>query len=206
MTSLWVGWRLKSPASRLFTQPFIRAQIKKHQSPASLAFVRGIHRRRGNSPHKWPVTRKLFPFDDAIMYSIKTEFWRNTSITCISNVKRLRITKFVRISLQDMCINLVVISHYAALNWRDSTSGNMGYVRRWLRKRFPHIMLVVHNFPVIEEAETCVRRVPPTTKVLVVISFDVFFDLHLNKWLSKQSWGWWFETTSRQLWRHCNDY
>ena len=35
-------------------------------------------------------------------------------------------------------------------------------------------------------------------------SFDVFFDLRLNTRLSKQSWGWWFETLSRQLWRHCN--
>ena len=34
--------------------------------------------------------------------------------------------------------------------------------------------------------------------------FDVFFDLGLNKRLSKQSWGWWFETRSRTLWRHCN--
>ena len=39
----------------------------KHQSSASLAFVRGIHRRPVNSPHKWPVTRKMFPFDDVIM-------------------------------------------------------------------------------------------------------------------------------------------
>ena len=39
----------------------------------------------------------------------------------------------------------------------------------------------------------------------VTQSFDVFFDLRLNKWLSKQSWGWWFETLSRPLWRHCND-
>ena len=39
----------------------------------------------------------------------------------------------------------------------------------------------------------------------VARSFDVFFDLRLNKRLSKQSWGWWFETPSRQLWRHCND-
>ena len=35
-------------------------------------------------------------------------------------------------------------------------------------------------------------------------SFDVFFDLRLNKRLSKQPWGWWFETLSRPLWRHCN--
>ena len=38
----------------------------------------------------------------------------------------------------------------------------------------------------------------------VTRSFDVFFDLCLNKWLRKQSWGWWFETLSRPLWRHCN--
>ena len=31
-----------------------------------------------------------------------------------------------------------------------------------------------------------------------------FFDLRLNKRVSKQSWGWWFETPSRKLWRHCN--
>ena len=40
---------------------------RKLQSSASLAFVRGIHRGRLNSPHKWPVTRKMFPFDDVIM-------------------------------------------------------------------------------------------------------------------------------------------
>ena len=38
----------------------------------------------------------------------------------------------------------------------------------------------------------------------VTRSFDVFFDLRLNKRLSKQSWGWWFETLSRPLWRHRN--
>ena len=38
----------------------------------------------------------------------------------------------------------------------------------------------------------------------VTRSFDVFFDLRLNKRLSKQSWGWWFQTPSRLLWHHCN--
>ena len=38
----------------------------------------------------------------------------------------------------------------------------------------------------------------------VTRSFDVYFDLRPNKRLSKQSWGWWFETPSRPLWRHCN--
>ena len=43
------------------------ADQRKHQSSASLAFVRGIHRGPVNFPHKWPVTRKMFPFDDVIM-------------------------------------------------------------------------------------------------------------------------------------------
>ena len=40
---------------------------RKHQSSASQAFVREIHRGPVNFPHKWPVTRKMFPFDDVIM-------------------------------------------------------------------------------------------------------------------------------------------
>ena len=40
---------------------------RKHESSTSLAFVRGIHRGPVNSPHKGPVTRKMFPFDDVIM-------------------------------------------------------------------------------------------------------------------------------------------
>ena len=38
----------------------------------------------------------------------------------------------------------------------------------------------------------------------VTQSFDVFFDLRLDIRLSKQSWGWWFQTPSRLSWRHCN--
>ena len=40
----------------------------------------------------------------------------------------------------------------------------------------------------------------------VTRSFDVFFDLRLNKRMSKQSWCWWFETPSWSLWRHCNGF
>ena len=57
----------KSPASRLFTRQFI--DQRKHQSSAPLAFVRGIHRGPVNSPYKGPVTRKMFPFADVIMWS-----------------------------------------------------------------------------------------------------------------------------------------
>ena len=40
---------------------------REYQNAASLAFVRGIHRGPMNSPQNWPVTRKMFPFDDVIM-------------------------------------------------------------------------------------------------------------------------------------------
>ena len=39
----------------------------------------------------------------------------------------------------------------------------------------------------------------------VTRSFDVFFDLRLNKRVSKQPWGCWFETPSWSLWRQYND-
>ena len=51
----------------VYSTVYSDADQRKHQSSASLAFVRGIHRRPVNSPHKWPVTRKMFPFHDVIM-------------------------------------------------------------------------------------------------------------------------------------------
>ena len=48
--------------------PSITIVYSTVHSGASLAYVRGIHRWPVNSPHKWPVTRKMFPFDDVIMH------------------------------------------------------------------------------------------------------------------------------------------
>ena len=56
----------------VYSTVYSDADQRKYQSSASLAFVWGIHRRPVNSPHKWPVTRKMFPFDDVIM-----AFWLN---------------------------------------------------------------------------------------------------------------------------------
>ena len=57
------------------------------------------------------------------------------------------------------------------------------------------LALCAGNSPVIGEF-------PPQRPV--TRSFDGFFDLRLNNRLSKQSGGWWIETLSRPLWRHCN--
>ena len=51
----------------VYSTVYSDADQRKHQSSASLAFVRGIHRGPVNSSHKWPVTRKMSPFDDVFM-------------------------------------------------------------------------------------------------------------------------------------------
>ena len=76
----------------VYSTVYSGADQRKHQSSASLAFVRGLV----NSPHKWPVTRKMIPFDDIIMifpswwlgveYYIKIEarmepFWLQIAIS-----------------------------------------------------------------------------------------------------------------------------
>ena len=47
------------------------ADLRKHQSSASLVYVQEIHRWPMNSPHKWPVTLKKFPYDDVIIEIIR---------------------------------------------------------------------------------------------------------------------------------------
>ena len=88
-------------ASQITSLKFVYSSIysganqRKHQSFASLAFVRGIHRRPVNSPHKGPVTRKMFPFDDVIMNGL----CETVGITTYKAVNLLRI-QFCRVSAQ----------------------------------------------------------------------------------------------------------
>ena len=59
------------------------ADQRKHQSSASLAFVRGNHRGPVNSPHKWPVTRKMFPSDDVIMALVASHSDRRLTLKAL---------------------------------------------------------------------------------------------------------------------------
>ena len=65
----------------VYSTVYAGADQRKYQSSASLGFVRGIHQRPVNSPHKWPVTRKMFLFDDVIMlplcYTWRAIVWFN---------------------------------------------------------------------------------------------------------------------------------
>ena len=64
--------------------------------------------------------------------------------------------------------------------------------------RYWPFMRGIHRSPVPVPGEFPTQRP-------VMRSFDVYFDLRPNKRLSEQWWGWWFETQSCSLWRHCND-
>ena len=58
-------------------QPHVHsgADQRENQNSASLAFVWGIHQWPVNSPHKWPVTWKMFPFYDVISFGISWRIW-----------------------------------------------------------------------------------------------------------------------------------
>ena len=66
-----------------------------------------------------------------------------------------------------------------------------------------HMMTSSHGNIFRVTGHLCGEFTGPTQRP-VTRSFDVFFDLRPNKRLSKQWWGWWFETPSRPLWRHRN--
>ena len=72
---------MRTMASQITSLTIVHSSVysgvdqRKHQSPASLAFVRRIHRWPVNSPHKGPVTWKMFPFDDVIMMTLLQVFF-----------------------------------------------------------------------------------------------------------------------------------
>ena len=72
----------------------------------------------------------------------------------------------------------------------------------WIKHR--HRMMTSSNGNIFRVTGHLCEEFP--TQLPVTRSFDVFFDLCLNKRLSRQSWGWWFETLSRPFWRHRNGY
>ena len=73
----------------VYSTVYSGADQRKHQSSASLAFVRGIHRGPVNSPRKGPVTWKMFPFDDVIMerfnFSFSPSMYAHSSETLHAN-------------------------------------------------------------------------------------------------------------------------
>ena len=109
---------------------------------------------------------------------------------CMDNDRKIYLAKNVCITQQTSFLPVPIpwgALHNTLFSMMTSSNGNIFRVTGHLCGKF-----------------TGPRWIPaqrPVTR-----SFDIFFDLRLNKRLSKQPWGWWFETPAWSLWRHRNGY
>ena len=130
---IWARWRLKSPASRLFTQPFIQGadQIKYHRS-VSLAFERGIQRWQVNSPHKRACNAE------------KVSIWWRHHEHCntawhVLETQRTECSFFATLVCVSAC-HLSVPSH-----WLKSLSSVVNTNVNWLRQIFINLQSYSHK-------------------------------------------------------------
>ena len=98
----------------VYSTVYSGADQRKHQSSASLAFVWGIHRGPVNSPHKWPVTWKMFPFDDVIMMFVIYMF------------------ESTALSLRVQWVNLFCLNSLRLSDAYRHQETNHHYFRQWL--------------------------------------------------------------------------
>ena len=114
--------------------------------------------------------------------------------------------------------NYILMKRWDVITFLALTSTASLWNRRWIRtwvnnyitwriEEFNNIMTSSNGNIFRVTGPLCGEFAGPgefPTQRPVTRSFHVFFDLRLNKRLSKQPWGWWFETPSWSLWRHCN--
>ena len=128
----------------------------KHQSSASLPFVRGTHRWPVNSPHKGPVTRKILPFDDVIM----SWAW-GRDVPLLSHRLSPVVSRALMAPGQDEynCIIMAMTSWHGPLTRYAKCGLRM---RREYRERFPRHRLQMK--PLVSDPGmhhgTCVTHVP----------------------------------------------
>ena len=126
------------------------ADQRKHQSSASLAFVRGIHRGLVNFLHKWPVTWKMFPFE------IRHHAWY--SKRCCSSEKKPRFDHNIRVSQQLDCPR------------RCKVGPDFIIVNKIVKKEFSKIKLWAHSIfgkcvsELVTVQQKCRTKKYPSTK------------------------------------------
>ena len=126
------------------------AKQRKHQSSASRAFVRGIHRWSVNFPHKGPVTRKMFSLDDVIMEFDSlldlTNNWNSASSLAVC---------------ED---NLPVSSIYRSTQWgpvtqRAFSCHNSPSYSQWVNSVPPYVRKLHFMYEVVRTARKCRRSI-----------------------------------------------
>ena len=123
------------------------------------------------------MIRHTCPMPFSCLYSSELVhfYWNNHIIFSVSANK----------VMLGLCVKVSAIANQTTSSMMTSSNGTISAL----------LAICAGNSPVT--GEFLAQR--PVTR-----SFDVFSDLHLNKRLSKQSWGRWLETPSLSLWRHCN--
>ena len=185
----------------VYSTVYSGADQRKHQSSASLSFVRGIHRWPVNSPHKGPVTQKMFPFDDVIM---------PTFILCIAH-NGLEFVAFLRGAVaQDGVLARPHHTEPVLLPTQQGGGGGCGVC---------HVVVCVVRLT--EHRDTYMQcryntvwwRSEYKTSIVVnyVQSMMTSWNGNISALLTcawimapEQSGGWWFETPSPSLWRLCS--
>ena len=172
-------------------------------------FVRGIHRSPVISQHKGQWRR-------ALMFSLICVWingWVNNREA--GDLRRYRGHRDVIVMLNQLWVYGMDKWELGGVIYHPCSHFNGGLVK--LSFKFGLRLIITTHINMMTSSNGNIFRVTgplcgeftgpgefPTQRP-VARSFDVFFDLRRNKRLNKQPWGWWFETQSWSLWRHCND-
>ena len=167
---------------------------------ALLALCAGNSPVTGEFPAQWPVTRSFDVFFDLRLNKrLSKQSWGWCFETPSSSLWRQQM-KHESFGLLAICVGKLPLpdTENVPMAWRRHVCSSRKR-RSWWRHQMETFSalraICAGNSPVPGEFPTQRR---------VTRSFGVFFDLHPNKRLSKQWWGWWFETQTCPLWRHSN--
>ena len=140
----------------------------------------------------------------------------NTMNNAVRQIKTIHRGRNFQLHCLPLMVNNVLAYGLAPLwSWSSLKIGEPGHQHTWYWSHraigtslswtwWHHQMETLYKSLAICAGHSLVTSEFPTQRP-VTWSLDVFFDLRLNKRLSKQSWDWWFETSSPPLWRHCNE-
>ena len=140
-----------------------------------------------------------------LIKAILSWYWPLKNNFCYSFL--LKCTDFLaRKTFEDIVCQVSAILNWYHFNFRQQSILWWSLLQWYVETST--FMMMSSNGHISALLALCARNSPVTGEFpaqrSVTRSFEVFFDLRLNKQLSKQSWGWWFEMPSRSLWRHCN--
>ena len=137
----------------VYSTVYAGADQTKHQSSASLAFVRGNHRWPVNSPHKGPVTRKMFPFDDVIVYMLivnKFQAWMkiiSIMLDCPTdklNYCPLSVITHLRHSTQNLYFDMAAIILHGKIRDSDVLVKIANFYLPMFFQSYPYSLLLPH--------------------------------------------------------------